>query len=541
MEVDDRELYKQFLNGERQAFEKIIERYEKNLKYFILKYVKDIDITEDIFQSVILYILENKEIYDDKYSLKTFLYTIAKSRALNYLKEQKTIELDNEEVLNKEEKLLEEIIMSNERKEKITKLMKKMPIEYQQAIYLCIVEGISYKEVAEIMNKTISQIKNLLHRARKKMKKLLIEEKVVEIKNNKIMRLLMWTIIIIFISSGVVYAGIKIYENFNNNAVLTPTFTGNIENIDSNSIWVGTFNLAWNELIDEYIHGKVEFLEGNTPLVEELNKQTFKISQLSEDDYYIKVGQTTEKLKKQMLKDIKNKFNIDTSSILDYIDFKNATEKSFVIYAMLYKDFEFPIPFDRLSNSKFAGSEDKVRYFGINNATEEAVNANIEVLFYNSKEEFAVKLKTKENEEIILYKTGEAKSFNEYYEDLQGKTNNYEGNKLFQEADEIRIPYINIDTIISYDELCFKTIKGTDDIFIENAMQTAKFVLNESGGKLISEAAIKGEANSISQNPRYFYLTDKFVVFMKEADKNSPYMSLKVDNTDALIIDNENR
>ena len=78
---EDKELYQKFKNGDKQAFERIVEKYEKNLKYFILKYVKTIDAAEDIFQSVIVYILENKEKYDDKYSLKTYLYTIAKSKS----------------------------------------------------------------------------------------------------------------------------------------------------------------------------------------------------------------------------------------------------------------------------------------------------------------------------------------------------------------------------------------------------------------------------------------------------------------------------
>lgn len=85
---EDKKLYQKFLDGDNQALETIIKKYEKNLKYFILKYVKEMDAAEDVLQSVIVYILEHKEKYDSKYSLKTYLYTIAKSRALNYLKKR---------------------------------------------------------------------------------------------------------------------------------------------------------------------------------------------------------------------------------------------------------------------------------------------------------------------------------------------------------------------------------------------------------------------------------------------------------------------
>ena len=215
IDEEDKKLYDKFLNGDQKALEKIVEKYEKNLKYFIIKYVKDIDVAEDIFQSVIVYILENKEKYDNRYSLKTYLYTIAKSRALNYMKKQskESVELEDESVLYKEEKLLEEIILSKQRQEKIVNVMKKMNQEYQQVIFLTIIEGLSYSETAIIMEKSISQVKNLVHRARQKMKKLLIEEKVVEMKNNRIIKLLVWITIIVVISSGAVYAAMKIYEN----------------------------------------------------------------------------------------------------------------------------------------------------------------------------------------------------------------------------------------------------------------------------------------------------------------------------------------
>ena len=115
---EDKILYNEFLNGNEKAFNILMGKYRNNLIYFITRYVKNIEIAEDIFQDVILYILENKEKYNSDYSLKTYLYTIAKSRAINYLKksDNKKIELNDN---LKDEYLLEDIICSNERKEKI--------------------------------------------------------------------------------------------------------------------------------------------------------------------------------------------------------------------------------------------------------------------------------------------------------------------------------------------------------------------------------------------------------------------------------------
>ena len=118
---EDKILYKEFLDGNMEAFEKLTTKYKTNLTYFIYKYVKNEEIAEDIYQDIIIYLLSKKEIYNFKYSFKTFLYIIAKSRALNYIREQNKYEYNMEDAENLyvEEKMLEEIILSKERKEKI--------------------------------------------------------------------------------------------------------------------------------------------------------------------------------------------------------------------------------------------------------------------------------------------------------------------------------------------------------------------------------------------------------------------------------------
>lgn len=82
---DDVKLYKKFLTGNNEAFDILIDKYRNNLIYFIQGFVNSKDIAEDLTQDVFVYVLINRKEYDFKYSLKTYLYTIAKSRALNYM------------------------------------------------------------------------------------------------------------------------------------------------------------------------------------------------------------------------------------------------------------------------------------------------------------------------------------------------------------------------------------------------------------------------------------------------------------------------
>lgn len=174
-EKTDKELYKEFLQGNKESFEKIVIRYKDSIIYFIQRYVKSVDIAEDLAQDVFVYILIHKKNYKFEYSLKTYLYTIAKSKALNYIKrERRIVELDEKQLEDVEE--LEEKVFKDERAENLKKCIQKLKIEYQNAIYLADIEEMSYKEIAHILKKTDSSVKVLIYRARKALEKVVIEE-----------------------------------------------------------------------------------------------------------------------------------------------------------------------------------------------------------------------------------------------------------------------------------------------------------------------------------------------------------------------------
>lgn len=537
---EDKILYEEFLKGNEEGFNKLVYKYKNNVIYFITRYVKNLDVAEDIFQDVILYILENKEKYNSKYSFKTYLYMIAKSRAINYKKKSNKIVELNDEI--KEQNLLEEIICSNERKEKIGKVFNKLPKDYQIVIYLTKIEGLSYQETAKIMDKSETQIKTLAHNAKRKFRKKLIEKKVIKMKNNRILKILSIILILGMAVSGIVYASYKIYENIKRTSI-TPAFTGKLGDTNTNNIWIGSFQLAWNDFLDTRLNGRdLKFENFDSKLANELNKRNFTKDMISEDSYYIKIGETTPELKNELEEEIKNKFNY-TSSILDDLDFLKTNDKmrSYTLFAMLYKNFEFLKPFDKLAGMRFKDSEEFYKCFGIENSSSEDLNSNVEVLYYNKisdnnfrSNDFAVKLNTTGIDEVIICRTDSNDSFESIFQEMNIKAEMYTGKKEFQEVDELKIPYINVDTVINYDELCGKYIEGTNGLYLKNAMQNVKFSLNEKGGNLISEAGIQDEYLSIDEDTRFFECDNNFIIFLKEKDKSKPYFALRITNTDLL-------
>ncbi len=173
---EDKKLYRRFLNGDNESFEHIMNKYMEKIIYFIYKFIKSMDVAEDLAQDVFVYILMNKERYDSKYSLKAYLYTIAKSKTLNYIKRENKITYlkDNDYLFNEEE--IEDIIFDKEQSQNLKNAIDNLPEPQNQIIYLADIEELSYKEICNILNISLSQVKTLIYRGRRKLKKILMKE-----------------------------------------------------------------------------------------------------------------------------------------------------------------------------------------------------------------------------------------------------------------------------------------------------------------------------------------------------------------------------
>ena len=174
----DKELFEAFLNGNNDALNVLMLKYRKNLTNFVMIYVKNLETAEDIVQDSFVYIIINKSEYDFKYSFKTYLYTIAKSRALNYLKREKRKILIESDISNfiESDFTIENNIVTKENTKVLLEAIKKLPQKYQDVISLYYFEEFKYKEISKILNYSISKTKMSIHRAKKTLEKILKED-----------------------------------------------------------------------------------------------------------------------------------------------------------------------------------------------------------------------------------------------------------------------------------------------------------------------------------------------------------------------------
>lgn len=314
----------------------------------------------------------------------------------------------------------------------------------------------------------------------------------------------------------------------NTEFVLVPTMQS--ETVQQNRAWVGTFQIVWNDFQNEIVKGPIKFVgDEKNPLVKELNKQKFKAEMLSKNSYYKAFGPISLDLKTQIETAIMEKFN-ETSDILSSIDWTPGANK-YLVYAMLKKDFKFITAFDKLKPARFSKFKGNVEYFGIDENSDKVLDDMVTVLFYDSRDDFAVSIRTQSKDIIYLYRTDDNKTFDKLYRDMNRKKSEYVGWHDFNEKDELRIPNINLYRMQTYPELLNKDIKGTD-MQISDAIQTLEFNMNNEGVQLKSEAAIATKMSAMLPDPkvrpRKFYFDDTFVVFLQEYDKKSPYFALRV-------------
>lgn len=308
------------------------------------------------------------------------------------------------------------------------------------------------------------------------------------------------------------------------NVDVLPTMTS--ESVAANRVWVGTFQLVWNELTDSVLKHSVEFVDYESPMAELLNKKEFTKSNIDSEAYYTKYGVVSPKLKKTIAGSIRRKFN-ETSDILDSFDWSYAPNK-YLLYAMLKKDFKFLKPFDKLPAGTFGRNPKEVDYFGINGSSKRALFDNVQVLFYNSPSDFAVKLKTQGKDDVILYRTNDDCTFDKYYDEILVKAQAYSGNQIFQYSDTLTIPDVNMFLETSFSELEGQEIKNSDFI-IDKTIETIDFKMNNEGVKLKSEAAMMMRfALVVPDRMRNFNFTDTFVLFLVEKKQNVPYYAMRV-------------
>ncbi|MGN0682769.1 MAG: RNA polymerase sigma factor [Oscillospiraceae bacterium] len=165
--------YKRYLDGDESAVGEIIRDYKDGLILFINGFVRNPNVAEELCEDVFVKLFTKKPHFHGNSSFRTFLYSVGRNVALDYLRREKrrqNIGLDDCGEISDDEENLEKCYLREERKIAVHRAMAKLKEEQRQALWLIYFEDFTAKEVALVMKKTVHAAETLAYRARQALK-----------------------------------------------------------------------------------------------------------------------------------------------------------------------------------------------------------------------------------------------------------------------------------------------------------------------------------------------------------------------------------
>lgn len=184
MEKSDAYLVKRSQEGDNRSFELLVVRYQKRIFNVIFRIVKDPVAVEDLAQEAFLNAYKAIKGFKGGSSFYTWLYRIAANVSINYLSKNKKATFIDEENLERasvadrapgRELSPEKHTLNRESANAISNAIETLPEDIKKAVMLREYEGLSYEEIAEIMDCPIGTVRSRIFRGRNILQGLLKE------------------------------------------------------------------------------------------------------------------------------------------------------------------------------------------------------------------------------------------------------------------------------------------------------------------------------------------------------------------------------
>ncbi|SES84790.1 RNA polymerase, sigma-24 subunit, RpoE [Nitrosomonas marina] len=174
----DQQLVERVQNGDKRAFDLLVAKYQRKLTRLLSQFIRDSSEVEDVVQEAFIKAYRALPSFRGDSAFYTWLYRIGINTAKNYLVSQgrkaPTLQgIDSDEAENYEEGgVLREMhtpeseLMSKQIAQTVNQTLEELPDELRTAIILREIEGLSYEEIANIMECPIGTVRSRIFRAR---------------------------------------------------------------------------------------------------------------------------------------------------------------------------------------------------------------------------------------------------------------------------------------------------------------------------------------------------------------------------------------
>jgi RNA polymerase sigma-70 factor (ECF subfamily) len=167
-------------HGDRQAFEELVRRYEKELYGYLRNYLGDAEMAEDVFQQTFLQLHLKCDQFEPGRRVRPWLYTIATNQAIDARRRNRRHQMASLDRRGSPEQedaaALVKLLGSDEpgpaqrtewaeRSDEVRRAVDELPEPIRQVVMLVYFQGLKYREAAEALDIPVGTVKSRLHAA----------------------------------------------------------------------------------------------------------------------------------------------------------------------------------------------------------------------------------------------------------------------------------------------------------------------------------------------------------------------------------------
>ncbi len=154
-----------FQKGQFKDFDQFYHLTSKQVFFTLKKYIQDIMLIEDFMQDVYMKFIDKIQDVDSSKNVKSYLTTIARNLAIDYLRKQKHVTLDDVQVY--------QAFDASQVEKDYMWLLEHLDLTEKEIVYLHVIEDLKFKDIAVIVDKPVGTVLWKYQEARKKMKELI--------------------------------------------------------------------------------------------------------------------------------------------------------------------------------------------------------------------------------------------------------------------------------------------------------------------------------------------------------------------------------
>ena len=173
---NDADSYRRFLEGDDTGLVEIIREHRDGLMLFLNRYVQNIHTAEELTEDTFFHLATRRPRYRSQASFRTWLYTVGRNRALNYLRRHRRLTSLEDAADKADRETVENAFLREEQKRQLYHCIDTLKQDYALVLHLKYFEDLSNEQIAAVMKKNKRQIENLLYQAKRTLKSALEQE-----------------------------------------------------------------------------------------------------------------------------------------------------------------------------------------------------------------------------------------------------------------------------------------------------------------------------------------------------------------------------